>query len=245
LRDCIRTAYGLKDYQITAPAWMATTRFDIEAKLPEGADREQVPKMLQSLLEDRFKIVVRHAQDERDVYALVAGKNGPKLKATDPEAGNRFGIDPKGMLEADLKAAAEGMAKRGLAETRMSSASTTSFGMGGGNATINSRGVTLGQLADSLTRYVDRPVVDMTGIDGKYDFTLEVPTADFMAAAGITPQVHAAMAGAGVSASGTASDPSGASVFESVQKYGLKLEKRKASIDTLVVESAEKAPTEN
>ena len=244
VRDLIRTAYGLKDYQITAPEWMAAARFDIEAKLPEGAGREQVPKMLQSLLEDRFKLAAHLTKDERDVYALVVGKNGPKLKATDPDARN--GADLKAMSEADLKAAAESMAKRGtVAMSRMQGGNTVSFGTGGGNATIHSLGVTLGQLADSLTRYVDRPVLDATGIEGKYDFTLEVPPGSFMTAAGMESQMRAAMGAAGMSAGTAASDPSGASVFESVQKYGLKLEKRKAPIDMLVVDSAEKAPTEN
>ena len=243
VRDLIRTAYGLKDYQITAPRWMAAARFDIEAKLPEGAGREQVSKMLQSLLEDRFKLAAHLTKDERDVYALVVGKNGPKLKATDPDARN--GADLKGMSEADLKAAAESMAKTGTAAmARMPGGNTVTF-TGGGNATIHSVGVTLGQLADSLTRYVDRPVMDATGIEGKYDFTLEVPPGSFMTAAGMESQMRAAMGAAGMSAATAASDPSGASVFESVQKYGLRLEKRKAPIDTLVVDSAEKAPTEN
>src|SRR5437867_4111386 len=44
LSDLIRTAYRLKPYQISGPNWMATERFDVQAKLPEGANREQVPE---------------------------------------------------------------------------------------------------------------------------------------------------------------------------------------------------------
>src|SRR5437870_13360972 len=53
LRDAIRGSFRVRDFQIVAPGWLANTRFYIQAKLPEGADREQTPEMLQSLLEER------------------------------------------------------------------------------------------------------------------------------------------------------------------------------------------------
>src|SRR5438105_1093800 len=56
LRECIRAAYRVKDYQISGPDWLSSLRFDISAKLPEGATRDQVPEMLQALLADRFKL---------------------------------------------------------------------------------------------------------------------------------------------------------------------------------------------
>src|SRR5215831_15057014 len=56
LKDYIRIAYRVKDYQVVGPDWLASDRFDIAAKLPEGAKRDQVPTMLQSLLEDRFQL---------------------------------------------------------------------------------------------------------------------------------------------------------------------------------------------
>ena len=56
LKDLIQSAYTLKNYQVVAPDFVASDRFDIAAKLPAGATRDQVPAMLQSLLEDRFKM---------------------------------------------------------------------------------------------------------------------------------------------------------------------------------------------
>src|SRR4030081_3400752 len=56
LKDLIQSAYKLKNYQVVGPDWVGSERFDIAAKLPAGADRDQVPAMLQSLLEDRFKM---------------------------------------------------------------------------------------------------------------------------------------------------------------------------------------------
>src|SRR6516164_1966598 len=50
LKDCIRVAYRVKDFQIEGPDWIGDTRFNITAKLPEGAATDQVPEMLQKLL---------------------------------------------------------------------------------------------------------------------------------------------------------------------------------------------------
>src|SRR5438067_3530578 len=56
LKDYIRIAYKIKDYQISGPDWLASEHFDVAGKLPEGAPRDQVPDMLKALLEDRFKL---------------------------------------------------------------------------------------------------------------------------------------------------------------------------------------------
>ena len=82
LKTLLTYAYGVKPYQITGPDWMATTRFDIVAKMPEGSKKEDAPKMLQTLLEDRFKLTTHRTSAEHPVLALVVGKGGPKLKAS-------------------------------------------------------------------------------------------------------------------------------------------------------------------
>src|SRR5205814_5568237 len=69
------------------PDSMKSQRFDILAKMPEGATKEQVPEMLQALLAERFQLKVHRENREQSIYALVVGKGGPKLKeaAPDPE----------------------------------------------------------------------------------------------------------------------------------------------------------------
>jgi uncharacterized protein (TIGR03435 family) len=256
LRDCIRTAYGLKDYQIVAPEWMSSTRFDIEAKMPDGATQDQAHGMLRSLLEDRFKIAIHRDSKEHDVYGLVVGKNGPKLTPSDPN--DNPPPDAKGVPEAARKAMQDAMGKMGNEGTSTMTMRTFSRtgqgGLSGGTAQIKSKGVTLAQFADSVARYVDRPVVDMTSIEGKYDFVLEVSQEQMMRNAqaltgmNLSAIAAAATGGAGPASqpgNGEASDPGSNSVFESVQKYGLKLEKRKAPVETLVIDHAEKTPTEN
>src|SRR5580658_8443810 len=68
LKTLLTYAYGVKPYQITGPDWMATTRFDIVAKMPEGSAKGDAPKMLQSLLEERFKLTTHRTKAEHPVF---------------------------------------------------------------------------------------------------------------------------------------------------------------------------------
>src|ERR1051326_3451359 len=81
LRDLLVYAYGVKRNQISgAPEWLDSQRFDITAKIPEGATKEQVKVMLQNLLADRFKAVLHNETKEMPMYALLVSKSGPKMK---------------------------------------------------------------------------------------------------------------------------------------------------------------------
>ncbi len=79
LSALISYAYAVKLAQISGPGWLATERFDIVAKLPEGEDTGRVPEMMQALLADRFGLQLRRESREFPVYALVAFKSGMKL----------------------------------------------------------------------------------------------------------------------------------------------------------------------
>jgi uncharacterized protein (TIGR03435 family) len=89
LKDLIRLAFQVKDYQISAPPWMATAKYDIAAVMPAGANRCQAPEMLRRLLEDRFHLKLHREMRKTPVYALVAARNGPKLTATAVPANGR------------------------------------------------------------------------------------------------------------------------------------------------------------
>src|ERR1051325_4412045 len=69
MRDIITRAYSLKPYQLNAPDWMTSARYDIVAKVPANATKEQVPVMLQNLLAERFKLMVHRESKELPVYA--------------------------------------------------------------------------------------------------------------------------------------------------------------------------------
>jgi len=101
--------------------------------------------------------------------------------------------------------------------------------------------------AGQLSQFVDKPVVDQTELNGVYQLKLELTMADVMAVArarGINiPAAPNAPGAAGLA--GAASDPGGSSIFDSVQKLGLKLEARKVSVEMIVIDKIEKTPTEN
>jgi uncharacterized protein (TIGR03435 family) len=106
--------------------------------------------------------------------------------------------------------------------------------------------VTMAQLADALSRFVDRPVVDATELKGEYQVALELSMADLMSAARTAGLPGALPPGAvAASAADAASEPSSGSVFAAVQKLGLRLEPRKAPLETIVIDHLEKTPTEN
>jgi uncharacterized protein (TIGR03435 family) len=80
LKGYICMAFGLRDYQVVGPPWLATTRFDIVAKRPEGQHGlEQVAGMLRALLEDRFRLQTHRARREFPVYGLEVAPQGPSL----------------------------------------------------------------------------------------------------------------------------------------------------------------------
>jgi uncharacterized protein (TIGR03435 family) len=111
LLNIIMMAYDVQRYQISgAPAWIGSEQFVIEAKGsgtpdPEIKDatapeRNAARRKLQALLADRFKLVVRHETKEAPVYALVLGKNGHKLRASDKGFDGVTGTRP-GQLKAE------------------------------------------------------------------------------------------------------------------------------------------------
>ena len=102
LQDLILMAYNVKPYQITGPDWLASQRFDIFAKLPNGASKDDAPRMLQALLEDRFKMALHRESREHPMLALVVGKEGPKMKASPANSpGDRRRRPPQARRKAD------------------------------------------------------------------------------------------------------------------------------------------------
>jgi uncharacterized protein (TIGR03435 family) len=89
LRNLVGYAYDVKDYQIAGTKdWMETDRYDISAKAEGDGQRSRVEfrEMMQSLLAERFHVVLHHESREMPVYALTVSKGGPKLKDSPPDA---------------------------------------------------------------------------------------------------------------------------------------------------------------
>jgi uncharacterized protein (TIGR03435 family) len=83
LEDCLVEAYGIKPYQISGPDWVGRDHFDITAKADGSHGKDEVTRMLQTLMAERFKLAFHREQKELPVYALVVGKNGPKSHASE------------------------------------------------------------------------------------------------------------------------------------------------------------------
>jgi uncharacterized protein (TIGR03435 family) len=81
----IMRSYGLQaEQQLVAPAWAYQVTLDIDARMPEGATQEQIPRMLQALLAERLKLAVHEESRVLPVFELTVGKTGPKMKEVDP-----------------------------------------------------------------------------------------------------------------------------------------------------------------
>lgn len=100
VKSLIKVAYGIKDFQISGgPGWAGSDLFDITANAESPAHMDQFALMLQSLLAERFQLIIRHETREMPVFALVIAKNGPKLTEASQSAAPVFKIR-RGLLAA-------------------------------------------------------------------------------------------------------------------------------------------------
>ena len=267
-------AFDLKMHQVDAPEWMLKNpqAFDILATLPEGAKSSQVPEMLQNLLKDRFGLKYHMVKQEKDVYALVVGKQPLKLeqveieeaKPADPAAapeeppkggrviqipgGGKATVSPTGGFTMNMRP----QAAKGIGNVRMKMDAPTPGGNPMDMKMTMEMEATMDAFVGQLSTLLDKPVVDMTDLKGGYKLPLEMSFSDLMSVAqklGGAMGVNPGAMGGGAAGPGpafAASDPGGgSSVKDSVQKLGLRLESRKVPIDVMVIDHMEKSPTEN
>ena len=188
------------------PDWAREARYDIEAKVSaEDLDAWQNPKlqpamlqsMLQAMLKERFGLEVHHDRKEVATYSLQLRKGGPKFKETPP--GETI---PAGRtLPGDGGVTVPDEAKH----------------------VIHVYAITMPGFAFLLSDLVKRPVEDKTGLAGKYDITMAIPT-------DVSPST---------SPQGSAPDP-GPTVFSALDELGLKLDGTKGSVETLVIDRLER-----
>jgi len=203
LRESIAFAYGIatgRDYELVGPAWLDSEKFDMIATFPPETSRDRVREMLQKLLAERFSLKTHRESRKVRSYALLVAKSA---KANDKSRS----LAALGMT-SHLRPAAAG--------------DDGAFIFGEGRVTA--RAISMPSLADRLSGPVfklERPVVDMTGINGAYDFTLE-------------------WAPDGVAADGRPS------IFTALQEQlGLRLEARETTVGILVVDRADRIPAGN
>ena len=156
LDEIIMLAYNIGGKQLAGPRWLtelttdpnAVTRFEIQAKVPEGSTKEQIPLMLQKLLAERFQLQVHREQRPAQIYAMTVGKGGSKLAASVPN------------------------------EKRTSGCARAIGGGNEGAVAADCYNVTAAQLAQQLQSlapgyFREGPVTDHTGLAGSFDLHLE------------------------------------------------------------------------
>jgi uncharacterized protein (TIGR03435 family) len=211
LDDLIAIAYQVDYFQISSKMTLDQDRFDFTAKVPEGATRQQFRVMLQNLLAERFHLKSHLETKEFPGYELIVGKGGPKLNGAIPKGGSSTDDFPA------LPPGRPGLSSRhtikdGLLVVRMTG-----------------RQQSMKDIAESLQPPDSQPVVDKTGLAGKYDFSLEYAydrpnqPPDTAAAPTVIPDLFTALQ----------------------QQLGLQLVRKKVPFDVVVVESVDRLPTEN
>lgn len=227
----LQRVYDLQPGQYVGPSWVETEFFDIFAVVPSGAPKKLVPAMFQALLEDRFKLKFHREGHVAQVYALVVGEGGPKLKPPLPEddaAGSNAKITGSGERTV---VSATGTGKAGRFKMTISN----------GVFHYEFASLTLDALAGFLNQgQLDLRVINMTGLAGAYMVPLDLPVSEMPGAPGNRPAAVGE-----VDDVPHASDPSGASIRGSLQKLGLRLERRRVSEERFVVDHIERTPTEN
>ena len=230
-------AYGLhQPYRLSGPNWLENTKYDIVAKIPAGATREQVNVMVQNLLVERFGLAAHHETRDLPGYEMAVSRNGPKIKES-PESPTVVAAAP---VPGVLRRIAMGKDKDGLPELASGSTGLVTLPAGAGSTRYSARNQPLSQLAGLLDNPLGRPVVDKTGLTGKYDFNLTY-TRDERTMANMVGGVPPSTPAAADAPADAAPD-----LFTAMQEQlGLKLESKKVPIDVLVIDRLEKAPTAN
>ena len=204
LHKIIASSFRVQDSMVFGPGWLNDTRYGIVGKGPDpAASNPEVWEMMRSLLAERFKLKYHLETREFSIYALTLAKGGPKLK--NPE---------EGRCAADIKA---GKTCGDIIFPR--------FGVGIYNMPI-------GALVGGLGRVLqDRPIVDKTGLTGKYDVTITwMPD-------GMKPEELQNIP--------KEQRPEDLSLFQAMeQEAGLKLEATKGPVQVVVIDSIAK-PSEN
>jgi uncharacterized protein (TIGR03435 family) len=237
LKDLISSAYGVKSFQVSGPGWLDSERFDIDAKIPEGTTKEQFNMMMQNLLAERFKLAVHHETKDFPLYELTIAKGGPKLKASTEDPSAATGPPPPGPPP---------IGKDGLPQLPAGRPGLMMNALPGGHRRVMAVVQPVSVLADMLSNLMDGPVIDKTGLTGKFDFTLEfVPEPGFGAGPLGAPPPPPPSLDPGQPAGLAAADQLSGLFTALQEQLGLKLERKKGPLDVWVVDRAEKVPAEN
>jgi uncharacterized protein (TIGR03435 family) len=191
LISCICWAYDVPEQQISGPAWLNETGFSIFAKADTPAAEGVLRQMLQTLLAERFHLVVHRQTKEISAYVLVVAKNGHKLEPTEVEGSPSFQT---------------------------------------GKLNLTGKGATVGQLIEFLSRELREPILDQTGLTGRFNYFLDIN-------AYVSDELR--------QSNGAPPEAAGIIALAMQSQLGLKLEGRKVPVEMLIIDRVDREPTEN
>ena len=237
LAKLIMTAYGVRRDHIIGPDWLLAlpafdtpSTFDIDAKLPAGSTESQVPLMLRTLLEERFKLAVHKTSSEADGYVLVVGKGGTKF------SGKKTTYPAEALRDESVQIL--GGQGGGTYTLRLGQSTVTTIP----GRLIRVETSTIAGLVEYLGRELSVPVIDKTDLQGDFNIRMDVelaPPPPVDSAAGDAPRDAALRRVAAASAAVKES------IVLATKKLGLELDRQKVPLDTILVDHVEKVPTDN
>ncbi len=226
MKDLLMAAYDVKTYQVNGPGWLDTERYDVAVSVPAGATQAQVNGMWQNLLGERFGLVLHHEPKEFQVYDVTIAKDGLKLKNTAQDPNEPLPSGPPQLKDGAL-------ISPGLVLSIFPGPNGTA------QFRVMARAQTISALLTRLGGQSNRPMLDKTGLTGKYDFALE-----YTATLAALPPPPAATPSE-TQRFDSPSDPGPEFATALEQQLGLKLVPSRASLDVLVIDKLERIPTEN
>jgi uncharacterized protein (TIGR03435 family) len=195
LKFLLEWAYGIQPSQHSGgPSWIGTDRYDIVAKAEDNATDDQMKLMVQTLLADRFKLKLHHERKTLTAYVISVGKTAPKLFPPKDEETHSLRFAPQ--MGADQK-----IASYRVFATRY----------------------TLTQLTDVFARQMGSVIVNQSGLNGEFDFTLDL-TPDEGRPNPVDPTLL---------------------LTAMREQLGLTVKSQKVPVDILVIDSAEKVAAGN
>ena len=220
LFNVLLRAYDLKAFQLSAPDWLSSQKYDIVAKIPQGTSKEQCNRMLQALLAERFHLALHHETEDLPGFELVVGRSGSKLKPS-PDSGAPELPPPSAPPKTDAGGYPQLDGPGLLMMEGLRGKAVVVF--------LTAKAQPLSSLVELASREFRMPILDKTGLAGKFDFKLEFAPEAPGALPAEAPDVSAA--------------PNLTAAVQ--QQLGLRLNARKVSTDVLIVDRADKVPTEN
>jgi uncharacterized protein (TIGR03435 family) len=225
VRLLMQNAYAVQAFQIVGgPGWVDSAGYDVEAKAVGNPSRSQIWLMLQSLLEDRFRLKVHRETKELPVYALISAKSGLKLPM--PQEGNCLSSAP----DAPANWAGGRLPPPGQGQMPLARCGSVNVVLLPSGARMQGGKIPMREFTRMLSMVLGSAVIDKTGFTDLFDVRLDFLPDETTAALPAPPSPP--------------DDANPSILFAIQQQLGLKLESTKGPVEVLVIDHLER-PTEN